>query len=41
MRRLVLALVIGPLVGTASFAQQPATEAKSGQAMAMKYETLQ
>ena len=41
MKRLVLALVIGPLVGTASFAQQPAVEAKSGQAMAMKYETLQ
>jgi quercetin dioxygenase-like cupin family protein len=41
MRQFGLALVMIPLFGAASFAQQPAPQAKSGQAMGMKYESLQ
>jgi quercetin dioxygenase-like cupin family protein len=41
MRRFVLVLVMIPFVGAASSAQQPAPQAKSGQAMGMKYESLQ
>jgi quercetin dioxygenase-like cupin family protein len=41
MRGFVLVLVMIPFVGAASSAQQPAPQAKSWQAMGMKYENLQ
>ena len=41
MKHFVVALAVIPFLAAASFAQQPVPQAKSGQAMGMKYENLQ